>query len=447
MSSSRITVCQLLHTLNVGGAEILATRLAQRLSGPRWRFVFFCLDAPGVRVEEMRAAGFPVEVLLRKPGFDAACMRNMARLWKKYNVNFVQAHQYTPFFYALGARGFFRSAPPILFTEHGRFFPDIPNWKHKIYNSLLMRQTDRIVAVGRSVAEAVVKNEGIPASRTEVIYNGVEEARFTQNRLSDAEKIALRASLGLTDERIILFTARLDAIKDHPTALRALKRLISMPAGKAPRTETPSGIFRVSGTSDDSGSFTDGSSSLFGGSSIFSTSPDGSSILASASGSGENSKIYRNSKIRSRRPILLLAGSGPELEPIRSLISQYRLEKRVRMLGERNDVSKLLQIADVFLLTSKSEGIPLTILEAFASGVPVVATNVGGIPEIITSGENGLLAPAGDDIRIAGNLHKVLTNPDFAATLAENARRRFEEEFTEARMVYEYERLYEEIVS
>ncbi len=447
MAQTRITVCQLLHTLNVGGAEILATRLAQRLSGPRWRFVFFCLDAPGVRVTEMREAGFPVEVLRRRPGCDWGCMRNIAHLWKNYNVNFVQAHQYTPFFYALGARGLFRSAPPILFTEHGRFFPDLPNWKHKIYNHLLMSAKDRIVTVGGSVRDAIVQNEGIPAERVQVIYNGVNSEQFTQNRLSQTEKNDLRASLGLTDEYVILQVARLDSIKDHPTAIRAMKRLISLPAPQPPRNENSGSGFRVAPTSNAEDSTISSFSSIFSGDSALLTSlASGSSILKFPAAE-DNSKIARISKSRSRRPVLLLVGGGPDLENVRNEIVKYRLEKRVRMLGERTDVEKLLQIADVLLLTSKSEGIPLTILEAFASCVPVVATKVGGIPEIITSGENGLLAPAGDDIRIAGNLHKILTKPEYAAALAENARKRFEEGFTEDQMVYEYERLYEEIVN
>ena len=134
MKDAPVTVCQLLHTLNVGGAEILASRLVSRLSGEKWRFVFFCLDAEGVRAQEMRDAGFQVEVLGRRPGFDTQCMRDLAKLWRKHGVQLVHAHQYTPYFYAMGARGFFRKTPPILFTEHGRFFPDLPNWKHKIFS-------------------------------------------------------------------------------------------------------------------------------------------------------------------------------------------------------------------------------------------------------------------------------------------------------------------------
>ncbi len=376
-----ITVCQLLHSLDVGGAEILASRLALNLSGKKWRFVFFCLDAPGVRAEEMRAAGFTVEVLGRKPGFDRNCMKRIVQLWKKHQVRFVHAHQYTPYFYAMGARGFFQKTPPILFTEHGRFFPDLPNLKHKIFNRIFMRSTDRITAVSQSVGNAIIQNEGIPRERVEIIRNGIDKFRFTQNRLSELQKQALRRSLGLTDEKVVLFTARLDPIKDHFTAIHAMKSLL-------------------------------------------------------------NSSSYENS---TKPPVLLLAGNGPEKKAIELCIQKNQLENQVRLLGERSDVSDLLQIADIFLLTSKSEGIPLTILEAFASGVPVVATNVGGIPEVISIGKNGLLAESGDFSQIAFHLEKLLRDESFSAEIANNARARFEKEFTETQMLAQYEKVFEEI--
>ena len=236
--------------------------------------------------------------------------------------------------------------------------------------------------MSRSVAEALVKNEGIPASRIEVVLNGIDEQRFTKERLSDAQKTALRASLGLTNERVILFTARLDPIKDHPAAIRAMKLLLEMPAGKDVR-----------------------------------------------------------------RPVLLLAGGGPERNDLERCIAENQLEGSVRLLGERSDVADLLQLADVFLLTSKSEGIPLTILEAFASGVPVTATNVGGIPEVIDTEKNGLLAPSGDSRKIADQLNRLLTEPNLAASISQNAQERFFREFTETEMVSKYEKLFLELLA
>ncbi len=384
MNAVPIAICQLLHSLNVGGAEILASQLARKMAGERWKFVFFCLDAPGVRAKEMEDAGFTVEILRRKPGLDWRCMQDLARLWKKHNVRFVHAHQYTPYFYAMGARGLWGCKPPIIFTEHGRFYPDLPNWKHTIFNRFWMKKTDRITAVCDSVMRAIAENEGIPANRVEVIRNGVDEVKFRDSQMSIVEKNALRVSLGLADERVILLTARLDPIKDHQTAILALKRLLALPE------------------------------------------------IANST----------------RKPTLLLAGDGSERESLQKFTTenQLLLGKHVRFLGERADVAKLLQIADAFLLTSKSEGIPLTILEAFATGVATVATNVGGIPEIIDAETNGLLAPSGDFVMISEQLKRILTDADLSERLTSNARKRFDAEFTETRMLEKYERIYKEII-
>src|SRR5262249_11521427 len=93
---------------------------------------------------------------------------------------------------------------------------------------------------------------------------------------------------------------------------------------------------------------------------------------------------------------LVVVGEGPEEMTIREFVSQNQLEHNVRLLGLRSDVSRLLAAADVFFLTSINEGIPLTIIEAMAAGLPVISTQVGGVAEVVCEGQTGLLAPAGD---------------------------------------------------
>src|SRR5437764_15331895 len=97
------TVCQLLHILHVGGAEVLAARLVRRLR-ERCNFLFVCLDERGTLGEELRAEGFPVEVIGWRAGFDWRCAWRLRRLLRRANVDVIHAHQYGPFFYALSAR-------------------------------------------------------------------------------------------------------------------------------------------------------------------------------------------------------------------------------------------------------------------------------------------------------------------------------------------------------
>src|SRR5947209_13531305 len=111
----RPVICQLLHGLPVGGAEVLVARLARRLR-ESYDFRFVCLDELGTLGAELRAEGFPVEVIGRRAGVDWRLPLRLARLLARGKVALVHAHQYTPFFYALAARLFYRR-PPILFTE------------------------------------------------------------------------------------------------------------------------------------------------------------------------------------------------------------------------------------------------------------------------------------------------------------------------------------------
>src|SRR5262249_26066489 len=109
---------------------------------------------------------------------------------------------------------------------------------------------------------------------------------------------------------------------------------------------------------------------------------------------------------------LLLVGEGPERAQIEQLIDQHRLGANVRLLGLRKDIPQLLKASDLFLLTSISEGIPLTAIEAMAAGIPVVATQVGGMAEVVEDGVTGLLAPSGDDPALAGQILRLAEQPE-----------------------------------
>jgi glycosyltransferase involved in cell wall biosynthesis len=100
----------------------------------------------------------------------------------------------------------------------------------------------------------------------------------------------------------------------------------------------------------------------------------------------------------------------------------------------------------VFAPTSRSVGMPLAVLEAWAAGVPVVATRVGGVPELIEDGRTGLLVPSGEEILLTGAIDRVLANRELAGQLAEAGRRRVLNEFDVAHLVRDYERQYLELL-
>jgi glycosyltransferase involved in cell wall biosynthesis len=100
----------------------------------------------------------------------------------------------------------------------------------------------------------------------------------------------------------------------------------------------------------------------------------------------------------------LIVGDGPDRAAIEAEIERLGLEDSVRLAGERADVPELLADSDVFVLSSRSEGLPVSVLEAMAAGLPVVASRVGGLDELVVDGETGILVPSGDHEALAAAL-------------------------------------------
>jgi glycosyltransferase involved in cell wall biosynthesis len=116
--------------------------------------------------------------------------------------------------------------------------------------------------------------------------------------------------------------------------------------------------------------------------------------------------------------------------------------RRVALLGQRSDIPALLQGADLFLLASISEGISLTLLEAMAAGLPIVATAVGGNREVVVDGETGFLVPRRDPVAFAEAVCRLLSSQELRAQMGAAARRRAESHFDVRRMASRYQELY-----
>jgi len=138
---------------------------------------------------------------------------------------------------------------------------------------------------------------------------------------------------------------------------------------------------------------------------------------------------------------LIIVGDGPERDNVAAQVRLLDLEQAVHITGFRSDVRALLAAADVYVSSSISEGISITILEAMAAGVPVVATSVGGTPEILAEA-HGVLVPSRDPDRLAAAVVSLSRDRWRRADLATAARRRLETAFTIDRMVEDYARLY-----
>jgi glycosyltransferase involved in cell wall biosynthesis len=141
---------------------------------------------------------------------------------------------------------------------------------------------------------------------------------------------------------------------------------------------------------------------------------------------------------------VVFIGDGPTRESLVRQAGELNLGPHVAFLGYRSDVRALLPGLDVYANTSIFEGVSLTILEAMATGLPVVATRVGGTPEVVVDGESGLLVPTRDPGALAVALEGALGNPGLRTRLGASARSRVERLFLLDRMIADYASVYEE---
>lgn len=145
--------------------------------------------------------------------------------------------------------------------------------------------------------------------------------------------------------------------------------------------------------------------------------------------------------------VLLVVGDGLERKRIQELALQSRLgEEAIRFLGFRTDVADLLAAADLFVLPSVTEGLPLSVLEAMAQRLPVIATPVGGVPELVQEGETGLLTPVDDPQALALSLARLACDRGLRAGMGEGGRRRVERQFAFNGMLDRYDELYASVL-
>lgn len=359
-----------LHAMQVAGTEVLVAEIVRRLAG-EIRSTIFCLDAVGPLGERLRKEGVDVICLGRRPGRDLRVGLRLARAVRARGIEVLHAHQYTPFFYAALAKlAAGRPRLRLIFTEHGRHFPDVVSRARRVMNRVaLARLADQVNAVCDFSRQSLVRNDGFGGRPIAVVANGIEVEGYEPA----ADRAAQRARLGLDpNRRYVAAVARFHPVKDHATLLHGF-----------------------------------------------------------ASVAAEREDVD-----------LLLVGDGPLRRELERLVLELRLEGRVRFLGVRDDVPALLQAADVFALTSVSEAASLTLLEAMASGLPVVVTAVGGNPEIVRHGVEGLLVPRGDAAAAGRALAAILSDPAMAHALGAAGRTRVEARYRLETTIAAYRDLY-----
>jgi len=155
----------------------------------------------------------------------------------------------------------------------------------------------------------------------------------------------------------------------------------------------------------------------------------------------------QNSGLSTPWKVILAAGrGGPEREFLQNYIREHRIEERVHIAMGRSDVADLLELADMFVMPSLWEGLPMALLEAMVAGKAIIASATAGIPEAITNGQEGILVPPGDLTALTAALRELLTDRARREELGIAASARSEQEFTVKVMADRYLAIYKRLL-
>ncbi|MBN2492760.1 MAG: glycosyltransferase [Planctomycetes bacterium] len=356
-------VCALLPTLEVGGLEWMAVRLALAMR-QHFRAAVVCYDGGGPLAALLAEARVPVYVLRRRPGVDPQYPFRLARLLGRIEADLVHAHNDTALFY--GGLAAFLAGRALVYTEHDRHFPGRAGVR--LANFALAASARRVVAVSEEIRRQLLRHERIGGARVRVVPNGVD-----LDRPDPAAVQRLRAEWGVAGDALAVgVVAGLKPVKNHALLIDAAADLVARHPGL----------------------------------------------------------------------VLVFAGDGPLRADLEAHARGAGLGNRLRLLGFRSDLARIYAALDVVVLPSHSEGMPLAALEAMAAARPVVASEVGGLPEVVVDGETGLLFPPGDRRALVEALGALLADPGRRRRLGLNGRRRYEERFTLARMADAYAAVY-----
>ena len=139
---------------------------------------------------------------------------------------------------------------------------------------------------------------------------------------------------------------------------------------------------------------------------------------------------------------LLVVGDGPFKQSLMNLVQKLGLDEQVIFTGYRRDIPQMMNTMDVFVLPSLREDLPLSLIEAMAMRKPVVATSVGGIPEVVVDGETGILVPPMDSTALAKAIARILLNKQIASRMGLAGRQRVENQFSADAVVARTQQIY-----
>jgi glycosyltransferase involved in cell wall biosynthesis len=216
----KLRVLHLTFDMAIGGTEQVIRQLVENTNADKFDVAILCIeDKIGDIGQQLLKQGIRISSLHRRTGFDIQLIKAIRRFIIKNNIDILHCHQYTPFVY--GVLATFLKQVKVIFTEHGRFYPDRTSWKRKLVNPILAQMTDHITSISKATKQALIDFEFLPSSKIQVIYNGIVD--LSSNHY-DVIKVKKELSIPL-DEIVLGTISRLDPIKNHSMMLNAFKQI------------------------------------------------------------------------------------------------------------------------------------------------------------------------------------------------------------------------------
>lgn len=365
---SKKRILQVVHSLPVAGTEALVVQIVKALH-PDFELGVCCLDSKGVLARELEARHIPVFELRRQPGRDWGAVKRLGQLFESFAPDIVHAHQYTPFFYSALAK---TKKTKLVFTEHGRHYPDKVALKRKLFNQWAQFRADKINAVCQFSRKRLLTKEALWAREIGVIYNGVP----LKNSINH-QSLNLKNDLKIPKKsKVIAFVGRLHSIKNPELLLKAFSTAVK----KYPKAH------------------------------------------------------------------LLFIGEGELRSQLEKIVTKKKITKKVSFIGAKYPVYPFYKLIDLLVLPSLSEGASVTLLEAMAAKVPVIASEVGGNSEFVIDKETGRLFQSENKKELTKLISKFLNKPDKFQEYTKKAFKNVKEQYSQEMMFEEYRQLYENLI-
>ncbi|QGG47461.1 glycosyltransferase [Heliorestis convoluta] len=437
-----------------------------------------CCLFPAPLLQWAEQQGIPAVAVPMRSKFDLFSLWKVAQVIRKIDPQIVHTHGVRANMIGRLAAALVGSRK-IVTTVHSVLEHDYPDAVARRLNFWLERATagltDRYIAISDFIKQNIV-DQGIPREKITVIHNGIELEKFTGPLLLPEEPKGLcprecidireydfdseELSLDLVKEHSKVSLKEQEDIATHQDSLKSVDGKSSEQGSKGfdgnpekrKKPQTALSYCVNSFTLDQSAApicRDQEAQQLRAHYGLNACTPlvgmvgrfhpvKGHEVLVKAA--KEIVKLHRDVRF-------LLVGDGFHRPEIEKIVIEEGLSPYFIFAGFRDDVTVIYRAIDILALPSLSEGLCLTVMESMISGCPVVASRVGGIPEVISDGKDGVLVPAGDPLALAAGIVNLLENRDKMKRLSQAAMKTIEERFTVQKMAERTEAFYEHIVN